>query len=67
MNSKHWRNMPDTVLTQMIINEVRELRKVVQDQNKILSDFVSARDTNEAADKIKMQQERLADSVRRIA
>lgn len=59
--------MPDTVLTQMIINEVRELRKVVTEQNKILSDFVSAKDTNEAADKIKMQQERLADSVRRIA
>tara|TARA_B100000902_G_scaffold331408_1_gene328815 strand:- start:469 stop:672 length:204 start_codon:yes stop_codon:yes gene_type:complete len=67
MNSKHWRNMPDQVLTQMIINEVRELRKVVQDQNKILSDFLSAKKTNQAADKIKMQQERLADSVRRIA
>jgi len=67
MNSKHWRNMPDQVLTQMIINEVRELRKVVQDQNKILSDFLSAKKTTQAADKIKMQQERLADSVRRIA
>ena len=59
--------MPDQVLTQMIINEVRELRKIVQDQNKILSDFLSAKKTNQAADKIKMQQERLADSVRRIA
>jgi hypothetical protein len=67
MNSKHWRNMPDQVLTQMIINEVRELRKVVNEQNKILSDFLSAKKTNQAADKIKMQQERLADSVRRIA
>lgn len=59
--------MPDTVLTQMIINEVRELRKVVTEQNKILIDFVSAKDTNEAADKIKMKQERLAESIRRIA
>ena len=59
--------MPDQVLTQMIINEVRELRKVVNEQNKILSDFLSAKKTTQAADKIKMQQERLADSVRRIA
>tara|TARA_B100001939_G_scaffold171535_1_gene147841 strand:- start:525 stop:728 length:204 start_codon:yes stop_codon:yes gene_type:complete len=67
MNSKHWRNMPDQVLTQMIINEVRELRKIVQDQNKILSDFLSAKETQKAADKVKLRQERLADSVRRIA
>lgn len=59
--------MPDQVLTQMIINEVRELRKIVQDQNKILSDFLSAKETQKEADKIKMRQKRLADSVQRIA
>mgnify|MGYP005998173745 FL=1 len=59
--------MPDQVLTQMIINEVRELRKIVQDQNKILSDFLSTKDTQQAADKVKLRQKRLADSVARIA
>tara|TARA_Y100001937_G_scaffold112745_1_gene160669 strand:- start:2269 stop:2448 length:180 start_codon:yes stop_codon:yes gene_type:complete len=59
--------MPDQVLTQMIINEVRELRKIVQDQNKILIDFLSTKDTQQAADKIKLRQKRLADSVARIA